>query len=214
VKKLLVINASARKAQSHSRTLTDVFINHWKKQHPDAVINCRELGNVNVPHITEAWITANVKPVAARTDSDREVLAASDAYIDELRQADIIVLGTPMYNWSVPSTLKAYIDQIMRLKETFTINPADPARPYNGLLQHKTLVLLVARGSQGYETGEHNASLNFQTTWLKTVFNMMGIDDIRMVAVNGTSMNKDVLKQTIDQAHQQVQSVIEEIQQQ
>lgn len=212
MKKLLVINASARKAQSHSRTLTEVFINRWKEQHAGAVINTRELGNTNVPHITEAWITANVKPFAERTAVDRDILGASDAYINELRQADIIVLGTPMYNWSVPSTLKAYIDQIMRLNETFTINPADPVKPYTGLLQNKTLVLLVARGSQGYETGELNAQLNFQTTYLRTVFTMMGIDDIRVVAVNGTSLNRDVLKQTIDLAHQQVQSVIEGIQ--
>ncbi|MBO9204299.1 MULTISPECIES: FMN-dependent NADH-azoreductase [Niastella] len=213
MKKLLVINASARGSQSHSRTLTEVFVNHWRQQHPGAEINCRELGNTYVPHITNEWITANVKPVAERTDKDLEILGASDAYINELREADIVVLGTPMYNWSIPSTLKAYIDQVMRFNETFTIDPANQEKPYVGLLQHKTLVLLVARGLQDYEPGEYNAALNFQTTYLKTVFNMMGIDDIHLVAVNGTSMNKEVLTSTIRQAHQQVQSVIKGMQQ-
>ncbi|OQP48027.1 NAD(P)H dehydrogenase [Niastella yeongjuensis] len=211
MKKLLVINASARKAHSHSRTLTEVFTNYWSKKHPDAVINLRELGNANVPHVTEDWIAANLKPVAARTDREKEVLGTSDTYIAELREADIIVLGTPMYNWSIPSTVKAYIDQVMRLNETFRINPFNPAEPYVGLLQHKSLVLLVARGSQGYETGEPNARLNFQTTYLKTVFNMMGIDDIHMVAVDGTSLNKEVLLATVDRAHQQVRSLIEDV---
>ena len=212
MKKLLVINASARKTPSHSRKLTEVFINQWRKQHQKAVVDLRELGNANVPHITEDWIAANVKPVATLTTKDLEVLKASDAYIAELRQADIIVLGTPMYNWSIPSTLKAYIDQVMRFNETFTIDPANAANPYVGLLQNKTLVLLVARGLGEYETGEHHATLNFQTTYLKTVFNMMGITDIYLVAVNGTSLNKEALNATIDAAHQQVQSVIERIQ--
>lgn len=211
MKKILVINASARKVQSHSRTLTDVFVNYWKKQHPDAIINCRELGNGDVPHITNDWITANLKPVAERTDSDLHILAASDTFINELRQADIIVLGTPMYNWSIPSTLKAYIDQVMRFNETFTIDPSNEAKPYVGLLQNKTLVLLVARGLSEYEPGEHNASLNFQTTYLETVFNMMGIDAIQMVAVNGSSL-KEALANTIGLAHQQVKSLIERMQ--
>jgi FMN-dependent NADH-azoreductase len=211
VKKLLVINASARKANSHSRTLTEVFINHWKKHYQNAMVSLRDLGNGNVSHINEEWIVANIKPVADRTRRDHEVLNASDAYIHELRQADVIVLGTPMYNWSVPSTLKAYIDQVMRFNETFTIDPTNPANPYVGLFQNKSLVLLVARGLHDYETGEHNASLNFQTTYLKTVFNIMGIDDIQIIAVNGTSLNKDALQNTIEKAHQQVQSVIEEM---
>ncbi len=70
---------------------------------------------------------------------------------------------------------------------------------------------MVARGSQGYETGEPNARLNFQTTYLKTVFNMMGIADIHIVAVDGTSLNKEVLTKTVDQAHQQVRSLIDDI---
>lgn len=209
VKKLLVINASARRAQSHSRTLTEVFMNHWKSLHPNAVINLRELGNTNVPHINEDWIAANFKPATDRTEKELEALSASNAYIDELRLADVIVLGTPMYNWSIPSTLKAYIDQIMRLNETFKIDPGNSAKPYIGLLQNKTLVILAARGNQEYETGEQNAHLNFQTTYLKTVFNMIGVDDIHIVAVSGTSLNKEDLKGIIGSANQQVLSLIE-----
>jgi FMN-dependent NADH-azoreductase len=211
VKKLLVINASARKANSHSRTLTEVFIQEWSSLYKDAPIQRRELGNTNVPHVTNEWVSANFTPPAGRTEKDRQVLSASDAYIAELREADVIVLGTPMYNWSIPSTLKAYIDQIMRLNETFKINPGDPDKPYTGLMQNKKGVLLVARGFQEYETGERNAHLNFQTNYLKTIFNMVGIEEIYIVAVNGTSLNKEALKDNIEQAHRQVRSVIEEL---
>ncbi len=211
MKKLLVINASARREHSHSRTLTDVFINYWTSAHQDAGIQLRELGNSHVPHLNEEWIIANQTPASNRTEKDKEVLSGSDAYIKELREADVIVLGTPMYNWSIPSSLKAYIDQVLRLNETFKINTADPANPYTGLLQNKKLVLLVARGIQGYEPGQPNAHLNFQTTYLETVFGMMGIEDIHVVAISGTSMDKEALKGNIELAHQQVRSIIKAI---
>ncbi len=107
------------KAQSLiAERLRKYFSTTGKSNILNGVINLRELGNTNVPHVTDDWIAANLKPVAARTDKEMEVLGASDAYIAELREADLIVLGTPMYNWSIPSTLKAYIDQVMRLNET------------------------------------------------------------------------------------------------
>ena len=194
---------------SHSRKLTEVFTENWIRLHHDSEISHRELGNVNVPHISEAWILANLKPKINRTAEDLEILATSDAYIAELRNADLIVLGTPMYNWSIPSTLKAYIDQIMRLNETFKIDPGNRQQPYTGLLENKTMLLLVARGSQGYETGEPNSHLNFQTTYLRTVLNMMGIHNIHVIAVSGTSLDKGALEKTIEQAHRQVKAVIE-----
>lgn len=209
MKKVLVINASARTLHSHSRKLTEVFTEHWIRLHSDSEIRHRELGNANVPHVSEAWILANLKPKTARTAEDHEILASSEAYIAELRNADLIVLGTPMYNWSIPSTLKAYIDQILRVNETFKIDPGNRQQPYIGLLENKTMLLLVSRGSQGYETGEPNSHLNFQTTYLQTVLNMMGIQNIHVVAVSGTSLDKGVLEKTIEQAHRQVKAVIE-----
>ncbi|WP_217605441.1 NAD(P)H-dependent oxidoreductase [Chitinophaga sp. GbtcB8] len=209
MKKVLIINASARTLHSHSRKLTEVFTEDWIRLHNDSEIRHRELGNVNVPHISEAWILANHKPKTNRTAEDHEILATSDAYIAELKNADLIVLGMPMYNWSIPSTLKAYIDQILRLNETFKIDLGNRQQPYTGLLENKTMLLLVARGGQGYETGEPNSHLNFQTTYLRTVLNMIGIHNIHMVDVSGTSFDKEVLEKTIEQAHRQVKAVIE-----
>ncbi len=105
-----------------------------------------------------------------------------------------------MYNWSIPSVLKAYIDHIMRLNETFSVNPGNAQQPYTGLLKNKTLVLLVARGIAGYNTGENNSHMNFQTTYLRTVFNMLGIYDIQLIAVDGTSLDKEQLKTTIEKS--------------
>lgn len=209
MKKVLVINASARTLHSQSRKLTAVFTDHWKSIHPDPSIRYRELGNSDVPHINENWISAAFKPEAARSHAETDALKTSDAYIAELREADIIVLGSPMYNWSIPSALKAYIDQVMRFKETFTVDPANTQNPYIGLLENKTLFLLLSRGNGGYEKGGPNAHMNFQSSYLKTIFNIMGISNIHMVAIDGTSGDALLLEESIAVSHKDLKTIID-----
>jgi FMN-dependent NADH-azoreductase len=209
MKKVLVINSSARTLRSHSRKLTEVFIDHWKSIHTDAIISFRELGNADVPHVNEKWIAAAFKPEAARSEEEIEALKTSDAYISELREADVIVLGAPMYNWSIPSALKAYIDQILRVNETWKFDPTNILHPYTGLLENKTLFLLLSRGAQGYEKGEYNEHLDFQSTYLKTVFNIIGISNIHVIAINGESFSPEKFKKSIDTSHQDVRDLIE-----
>ncbi|KAA2241313.1 NAD(P)H dehydrogenase [Chitinophaga agrisoli] len=208
MKKVLVINSSARLLNSQSRQLAAVFIDHWKSIHSNPVISLRELGNAPVPHINEAWITAAAKPQAIRSEEEIAVLRTSDVFIAELRAADLIVLAAPMYNWSIPSTLKAYIDHIFRVNETWRLNPNDP-QSYIGLLENKTLLLLLSRGSKGYEPGEPSEQLNFQNTYLKTVFNIMGINNIHVIAINGVSLGPRVLEQSTSAARQQLKAFIE-----
>jgi FMN-dependent NADH-azoreductase len=209
VKKLLVINSSARVLRSQSRKLTAVFVEHWKGIHDDAAIRFRDLGNVHVPHIDEHWIAAAFKPVAARSAGEIESLRISDSYIAELREADVIVLGAPMYNWSIPSTLKAYVDQILRVNKTWRINAANPLNPYVGLLQNKTLVLLLSRGSLGYEKGGYNEHMNFQSTYLETVFAIIGISDVHVIAIDGESSDRDRLKDVVAQSYGRVRELID-----
>ena len=209
MKKVLVINSSARALKSQSRELTKIFTDHWKSLHNNPMISYRELGNADVPHINENWIAAAFKPAAIRSEAELEALKISDAYISELREADVIVLASPMYNWSIPSVLKAYIDQVVRVNETFKFNPVNMQDPYTGLLENKTLFLLLSRGEPGYEKGDYNEHLNFQSTYLKTVFNMMGISNIHMIAINGVSYGPEKLKKSIDLSHQDLRDLIE-----
>jgi FMN-dependent NADH-azoreductase len=209
MKKVLVVNSSARTLKSHSRKLTEVFIDHCKSIHPDAIISFRELGNADVPHVNEKWVAAAFKPEAMRSGEEIEALKTSNAYISEFREADVIVLGAPMYNWSIPSALKAYIDQIMRVNETWKFNPTNMQHLYTGLLENKTLFLLLSRGTQGYEKGEYHEHLNFQSTYLKTVFNIMGISNIHVITINGESFDPENFKKSIDSAHQNIRDLIE-----
>lgn len=204
MKRVLVINSSARSLTSRSRKLTEIFANHWKNIHLNPRISFRELGNTDVPHVTENWIAAAFKPEEARSEQDKQALKISDSYISELREADVIVIGAPMYNWSVPSALKAYIDQILRLNETFKINPANVQHPYVGMLENKTLFLLLSTGDEGYGKGEYNEHMDFQSPYLKTVFNIIGISNIHVVAINGRSSD------AIDAWYQNLRMLIEQ----
>lgn len=188
--RILVINASARKDRSLSRYLTEAFLEKWQQKHPESSVVYREVGRENIPHVSEEWIAGAFTPAALRTAENTAALEVSNMLISELKEADVIVLGTPMYNWSIPSALKAYIDQVLRVNETVLINPKDPS-PYTGLLKDKKVFLLLVRGNAGYEPGEHLEHLNFQSEYLKTVFRIMGIHDIKEVILNGAAARSE-----------------------
>jgi FMN-dependent NADH-azoreductase len=196
MKNLLIINASPRGERSITRNLTKLFGTKWIEANPDYTIQHREVGQEPIPHVSELWISAAFKPAELRTEDEINVLKTSDKYIAELKAADVIVLGTPMYNWSIPSVLKAYLDQVIRANETVTMRPDDPKNPYRGLLKNKKVYLLFSRGNAGYEKGEYYAHMNFQTDYLKTVFNIMGLYDIQEVALNGSAFDPEVYEQS------------------
>ncbi|WP_353102730.1 NAD(P)H-dependent oxidoreductase [Myroides odoratus] len=207
--RVLVLNASARTTRSQSRKLAETFVNHWEILCFDSPIAYRELGIESVPHINEAWISAAFKPKEQRTEEEVNALAISDKYIEELKQADVIVLATPMYNWSIPSSLKAYIDQVVRVNETWKLNTENRQDPYIGLLEGKQVLLLLTRGSQGYELGGYNENIDFQTNYLKRVFNVIGIQDITVVTIDGEANDPVVYNTNVEMAHQRVVEFIE-----
>ena len=191
MKNLLVINSSPRTDRSNSRKLTEVFANTWKEAYCDSPITFRDLASSNIPHVTETWISAAYKPESQRNNEELEALKMSTELIQELKAADVIVVGAPMYNWSITSSLKAYIDQILRMNETWALDRENRLDPYIGLLKNKIVFLLFSRGAEGYEPGGYNEKINFQTPYLRRVFNVLGITDIREVALNGEMFEKD-----------------------
>ncbi|MDN3551730.1 FMN-dependent NADH-azoreductase [Mucilaginibacter aquaedulcis] len=201
MKNLLIINASPRGERSTSRNLTNLFGTKWIESNPDYTIQHREVGQEAIPHVSELWIAGAFKPAELRTEEEVNALKISDQLIAELKAADVIVLGTPMYNWSIPSALKAYLDQVIRANETIAISNADPKNPYTGLLKNKKVYLLLTRGNAGYEKGEFYAHMNFQTDYLKTVFNIMGITDIQEVALNGSAFDQELFEQSKKDVH-------------
>ncbi|WP_316779013.1 FMN-dependent NADH-azoreductase [Pedobacter antarcticus] len=207
MKNLLIINASPRGSRSNSRCLTELFANRWVENNPDSKVHYREVGQEAIPHVTESWIAAAFKPTSLRTEADIEALKISDLFIAELKAADVIVLGSPMYNWSIPSALKAYLDQVIRVNETIEISASDPENPYIGLLKNKKVYLLLSRGNGGYGKGEYYEHMNFQSSYLKTVFNIMGIDDIHEIALNGEAFGGELFEQSMKNVHLKIDEI-------
>ena len=211
MKSLLVINSSPRSGRSHTRKLTETFAAHWLKRYEGATIIYRELGLEHVPHMTESWIAAAFKKKELRTAEDWEALAKSDEYIAELKKADVIIIGVPMYNYSIPSTLKAYLDQVLRVHETFELDRTNMADPYIGLLKEKKLYLLLSRGNSGYEKGGYNEHVNFQTTYLRAALKMMGIADVQEIEIHGELAGGVNLTATIDSCHLEIERIVESL---
>jgi FMN-dependent NADH-azoreductase len=196
MKNVLIINASPRDERSITRKLTELFGTKWMEGNPDSTIHHREVGREAIPHVTELWIVAAAKPAELRTEDEVNELKISDKFIAEIKAADVIVLGTPMFNWSIPSALKAYLDQVIRSNETVKMRPDDPQNPYRGLLKDKKVYLLFSRGNAGYEKGEYFSHMNFQSEYLKTVFNIMGLTDIQEITLNGSAFDPEVYEQS------------------
>jgi FMN-dependent NADH-azoreductase len=179
---LLKIDSSPMGERSISRKLTAAFAKTWSKTHPGGTVIARDLTAIDIPVINGGWVAAAFTPENARTPEQKEILAVSDSLIADLQEADEYVIGVPMHNFSIPSTLKLWIDQVMRAGKTFEYGTGVA----KGLLPGKTATLLVASGGV-YEHGSALAALNFVTPYLRTVLGFMGITDVNFIAAEGTS---------------------------
>lgn len=184
MRKVLVINSSIRGQRSQSRNLSKLFVENWNRKHPEDVFTYREVGLATIPPIDESWVTsAFIKP-ELRTLENQKGVTLSNTLVQELKDHDVYVLACPMYNWSIPSGLKSYIDQVMRINETWKFHSGQPDGNYVGLLEEKQLFILSARGDTGYGKGEKNESMNFQTNYLQFVFGMMGVKKTHIVSLD------------------------------
>ncbi|MDQ0780704.1 FMN-dependent NADH-azoreductase [Chryseobacterium sp. W4I1] len=205
--KLLIINASVRNTKSYSRKLTSLFVENWKKKHPLDVFTYRETGIDIIPNIDEHWIaSAFIKP-SQRTEENQKALKLSNELIQELKENDIYVIGTPMYNWSIPGGLKAYIDQVMRINETWKFRSGVPDGDYVGLLEYKKVFILSSRGDTGYGENEKNGHMNFQTTYLKHIFGIMGVKDISVFSLDNEEFGGEIFENSKTEIFNTINSI-------
>jgi len=180
---LLQIDSSPLGESSISRRLTREYAENWKQANPDGKVIVRDLTAIAIPPIGAAWVGASYTPNDARTPQQREVLALSDELIAELESADEYVIGVPMHNFSVPSTLRLWIDQVIRAGRTFSYASGTP----EGLLNGKKATVLVASGGV-YDAGTAMASYNFVEPYLRTVLDFIGVKDTNFINAGGTAV--------------------------
>ena len=199
---LLIINSSPR-SNSVSRRLTRHFAEDWKTKHPDARIVERDLASDALPFVTEPWIQASYTPPAQRTPEQQKALQLSDALIEELMAADVIVLGVPMHNFSIPAPLKAWFDLVVRAGKTFSYGDKGP----KGLIPSgKRVVAIVSRGG-AYDEGSAQPSSDFQVPYLRHMLRFVGLDEVTVIAADKQAFGAEVAQQAVDQAVQKLSAL-------
>lgn len=191
---LLRVDASARLDRSITRQMTDRFIDGWRTGEPNAQVLRRDIGRRPPSIISEAWIGAGFTPSEQRTPDMHDALAESMTLIDEVRRADVLVLGAPLYNYGLPASLKAWIDQIVRAGQTFSFDLRRGDFPIQSTLSGKSLVVLSSRGEFGFEPGGIRDGWNHMNPHLRTVATrLLGINakDIYEVASEYQEFNDE-----------------------
>jgi FMN-dependent NADH-azoreductase len=176
---LLSVLASPRGAYSISRALTSSFVEEWKKNYSDGTVITRDLDQTELPFVDLPWIGGAYTPTELHSPEMAEALKISNELIAELKAASHIVIGTPMYNFSTPAVLKAWIDHIVRIGETFTAS-------YEGLLTGKKVTVILASGGV-YTPGSPTESYNSESNYLKQILGFVGLTDVTFVLAGGTT---------------------------
>lgn len=200
--KVLHINSSVRSNGSISRQLTGEFIAQWKKSHPDDDIVERDLAANPTPHLDEQMMGAFFTPPEQRSHEQAATVMLSDALVGELLAADIVVIGAPMYNFSVASSLKAWIDHVARAGLTFQYTASGPV----GLVKNKKVYVFTSRGgvySQGL-----GKKMDFHETYLRGVLGFMGMDDVTFIHTEGLSMGGESAERAIEQSRKTITELV------
>lgn len=183
---ILHINSSERIQDSVTRQVSAELVSQLQKQ-SGLAIKSRDLAK-GIPFINEDWIHANFTDPEQRTEQNRQALATSDQLVEELQAAEILVIASPIYNFSVPAVLKAWIDQVARARVTFRYTENGP----EGLLKAKKAYLVMASG--GAPLG---SEVDYASTYLKQVMNFLGIQDVTVVDAGSLIQETETLTQKI-----------------
>ena len=189
--RILVIESSARQQGSVSRELTQQFIANWQAAHPADQVQVRDLAAEPVPHLDATLLGGWMTPSEQQSEAEKAALARSNQLTDELLAADVLVLAAPMYNFAIPSTLKAWLDHVLRAGVTFKYTETGP----QGLLTGKRAFVLTARG--GIYAG---SGLDHQEPYLRQALAFIGIHDVQFIHAEGLNLGAEFSEKGLAQA--------------
>ncbi len=205
MKTLLRIDSSVRRTDnpvaghnSISKQMGDRFIQQWMNSDQPGRLLQRDLG-LNPPgFISQDWIASVFTPPAQRSAAQQALLEESDRYIEELDQADLILLTAPMYNYGMPAVLKAWFDQVVRINKTFSFDLARGDFPLEPIMSGKTLVLISSSGEFGFEPGGIREEMNHLGTHIQVLGKYLGVEQFYEVRVEyqefGDQRHQDSLR--------------------
>ena len=196
---LLLVTSSLFGDQSKSTQIAREFVEAWRASHPGTQLVERSLVAESIPHLTLDALAALTAAAQERSPEQSAAVAFADRLIEELEAADTIVLAAPMYNFSIPSTLKAWIDHVARAGRTFRYTAGGP----EGLLKGKKVFIITGRG--GFYTGDSPARvLDFQEPYLRGVLGFLGLTDVSFIHVEGLKVSPEAAEQAVSRARESI----------
>jgi len=208
---LLHVDVSARKERSISRGLGEAFKRQWLAAKPDDQFIYRDVGSTPPDFISERWIAAAFTPQDKRTDEQNSLLKLSDLLIEELSQANTIIISTPMYNYGMPASLKAWVDQIVRVNKTFTFDLNRGDFPLEPIMSGKSLVLLTSCGEFGFAENGVREHMNHLSPHLRTVSQYLGVGEIHEVSIEYQEFGDIRHKRSIEKAYEALPNLIKQM---
>lgn len=200
--KLLHIDSSVLGTNSVSRQLTADIVAQWKASHPETTVDYLDLAISAPSHLSVDSLGFRMPSGVDLSDVQVRENAVSEALVSQFLAADVIVVGAPLYNFSVPSQLKAWIDRVAQVGRTFKYTEKGP----QGLAGGKTVIVASTRGGV-YSTSEGGRAMEHQESYLQTVFGFFGITDVRFVRAEGLSMGETPKAQAIASAQSDIKSL-------
>jgi FMN-dependent NADH-azoreductase len=191
MKTLLQIHSSIFSAGGESSQLAEQFVSQWHQHNPDAQITMRDVAANPLPHLDAERIGVFFTAPEIRTARQQEIAAQSDALIEEIKQAQIIVIGLPIYNFGIPSTLKSYFDHIARAGVTFRYTE----KGAEGLLSGQKIYIFATWGGMYVGT-----PLDTQTDYVRNFFAFIGITDVEFIYAQGLNMGEESKKSALEKA--------------
>jgi len=192
---ILQINSSARQQQSQSSQLAGAIVERLRAADPDATVTVRDLSRIPHPALDETALSALFTPADQRTPEQAARVALDDAVIAELKAADAVVLGVPMYNFGVPVQLKNWIDAVARAGVTFRYTEQGPI----GLLRGKKVYVALTRGGR-----YRNTPADTQVPYLKTFLGFIGLTDVIFIYAEGLALGADAERKALASAQAQI----------
>ncbi|WP_034296861.1 FMN-dependent NADH-azoreductase [Herbaspirillum sp. RV1423] len=199
---ILFINSSARSTGSISRQVAGEFVAKLQAAQPGSVVVERDVAANPIPHLDEQKLGAFFTPADKRTAEQQALVKLSEELIAEVNAADIIVIGAPMYNFSITSTLKTWIDHVARAGVTFKYTETGPV----GLVQDKKVYVFTSRGGV-YSEGPAKA-MDFHETYLRAVLGFIGMTDITFIHSEGLGMGEAAVEKAVAQTRQTIGTLI------
>lgn len=191
---LLQLNTSLFSAGGQSTQLANAFVQNWQQSHADAQVITRDLAADPVPHLNASRLTAFMTSAEQRTVEQKAVVAYSDALIAELKNAEVVVIGLPLYNFGIPSALQAYFDHVARAGVTFSYTANGPV----GVMQGKRVLVFATRGGKYAGTSNDSA-----TTQVRAFLSLLGMNEVEFIYAEGLNIDADTRERGLNAARQQ-----------